>query len=401
MRIVLAVVGLMAVSPYAAATEDRVEQFETLVREYEIAANAFFEAAVPDEMTTAEQIRRYESFSGWRYLPRFVELAESEPSDEVAFRCCQWIIDRTENVDNRDKLIYYADQKAWEILAAHHTGRADLPMLSLRAMQYYGPARERFLRGLLMRQDLSRDGLGFATIALAELVKKKHGLIEDAANRPSFRSEFEAYLKRRESPDRGKDLVPANAATFKAEAVRLFHDVLMHYADVAVTIAAPGTGFRSFKNLGEKASQSLHALEHLSIGSEAPNIVGKDLNGVALDLSDHKGKVVVISFWFTGCGACMGLIPQERSLIEAYQRRPFALLGVCTDETMEQAQQTAAEHGIDWPCWFDGQNGPIARDWNVLGWPTIYVLDQRGRIVAKNLRGPDLDAMIKELMDKP
>jgi hypothetical protein len=55
---------------------------------------------------------------------------------------------------------------------------------------------------------------------------------------------------------------------------------------------------------------------------------------------------------------------------------------------------------MDWPCWFDGSNGPIAHDWNVLAWPAIYILDEQGTIVAKNLRGDDLDTKLAELMGK-
>jgi hypothetical protein len=74
--------------------------------------------------------------------------------------------------------MFEADQKAWTILAAHHTEREDLPMLCLRAVQYLGPAQERFLRGLLNRPDLSRERMGFATVALAELLAQKHDTIE-------------------------------------------------------------------------------------------------------------------------------------------------------------------------------------------------------------------------------
>ncbi len=139
--------------------------------------------------------------------------------------------------------------------------------------------------------------------------------------------------------------------------------------------------------------------EHLAIGSEAPNIVGKDLQNQPLDLHDYRGKVVVISVWFTGCGPCMALSPKEQHLIETYKERPFALLGVCCDETIDKAQKTATEHKMNWPCWFDGQNGPIARDLNVLQWPTIYVLDKDGIVVAKDLHGDELDKKIAQLME--
>lgn len=390
----IAVLPLLAC---AAAADDRAAEFQKLDGEYKTEEKAFFEAPVAENMTTAEQIRRYEAFPAWRYLPRFLKLAEARPEDETAFQCCQWIIDRTRNVGNRDEAIFPADQKAWRILTAHHTNRADLPTLCLRATEYSGAAQERFLRALLQRKDISRENLGFATIALGEALRKRHDLIEEMADRPTPRSAYAEYRDKRKAADKGRDLIPANSEKFKHEAMQLFREVLAHYADIPVTISAPG--FRRLNNLGQKAEKSLHALEHLTIGSKAPDIVGKDLQGRLLTLDGHANKVVVISFWFTGCGPCMGMIPQERELIEKYKDRPFALLSVCTDESLEEAGKTAAENGIDWPCWFDGQNGPIARDWNVLAWPTIYILDRDGRIVARDLQDADLDAKISELLD--
>lgn len=400
MNHVLMLIGLLCVLPQVALGADRLAELDLLVAEYEAAKKKFYEAPLPKKPTTAEKIRRHEAWPLWQYIPRVVELAEDKPDDEAAFRCCQWIIDRTGNVGNLEKTMFDADQKAWAILAAHHTEREDLPMLCFRAVKYDGPAQEQFLRGLLMRADLSRERMGFATVALAELLAHKHdriGAVQRRRQKPQ--DEFtEYYFERRKSPDWGKDLIPENAAKFKAEGIQLFREVLARYADVPVTISAPY--FRDLTNLGEKASKGLHGLEHLTIGSELSNIVGSDLHGRPLDMSVYRGSVVVISTWFTGCGPCMAMIPQEQRLIETYKDRPFVLLGVCTDETLEQAQKTAAEHKMDWPCWFDGANGPILRDLNILRWPTIYVLDRDGRIAAKNIRGEDLDVKVAELMEE-
>ncbi len=265
------------------------------------------------------------------------------------------------------------------------------------AVQYFGPAQEQFLRGLLERKDLSRENRGFATVALGELLASEFEYCE-AVDPFSPQDEFGAYVRRNSSSEWGKDLVPANGSKFKSESIQLFREVLAKYADIPITISAPY--FRGHKNLGEKANMSLHALEHLTIGSEAPDIVGKDLHDQPLNLHDYRGKVVVISVWFTGCGACMAKIPHEKRLVETYQGRPFALLGVTADESREQAQKTVAEHKMNWPCWFDGQNGTIIRDWNVLGFPTVYVLDKGGRIVAKNPGDKELDSKIADLMQE-
>ncbi len=397
---VLIIVGLTWGIAQTALGADRLGEFEKLVGEYKAAEKQFFDAPMPETPTTAESIRTYEAWPGWRYTPRFVALAEANPDDEAAFRCCQWIIERTRNMGNSDQRMFDADQEAWKILAAHHTQRPDLPMMCCQAVQYFGPAQEQFLRGLLERKDLSRENMGFATTSLGELLAHDFDYCEEVtpSENSSPQDEFREYLRRKESSEWKKNLIPTNASKFKAESIQLFHDVLTKYADVPITISAPY--FRVHKNLGEKASMSLHALEHLTIGSESPDIVGKDLHDQPLNLHDYRGKVVVISVWFTGCGPCMGMIPYEKRLVETYKGRPFALLGVSADESREQALKTSAEQKMDWPCWFDGKNGPIIRDWNVLGFPTVYVLDKGGRIIAKNPGVKELASKIADLMQE-
>ena len=173
-----AMIGLLWVLAPVASAADRLADFEKLNNAYTAAVNEFHERPQIEKPTTADNVRGYESWPGWEFAPRFVALAESEPSDETAFRCCEWIIERTGNVGNSDRAIFSADQKAWEILAKHQSGRTDLPMLCCKAVQYLGPAQERFLRGLLKRPNLPRESAGFATLALGELLAHKCEYIE-------------------------------------------------------------------------------------------------------------------------------------------------------------------------------------------------------------------------------
>jgi peroxiredoxin len=395
--LIIAALGLFLPASQVALGTDRAAEFDKLVHEYDAAAKEFRKIPSTNDSTSAEKIHRYEVWPGLRYLPRFLELAEAKPDDEAAYRCCQWLIARASNAGNVDKRIFPADQKAWEILAAYHTGRPELPMLCLQAADRCGPAQEQFLRGLLKRKDLSRENMGFATAALAELLAQKFEMIETC--KPcSGHDEWDAFYWAHRAPDWGKDLIPANAPQFKAESIRLFRDVLERYADVPVTISA--NKFEGLKNLGEKAATSLHAWDLVTIGSLAPNIVGRDLEGKLLELSRYRGRVVVVSFWFTGCPGCMHELPEHQRLLKDYKGRPFTLLSVCTDASLAQARKTVASKGMNWPCWFDGEDGPIVRDWNVLASPTTYVLDQRGVIVAKNLRGERLARKIEDLMQE-
>ena len=90
----------------------------------------------------------------------------------------------------------------------------------------------------------------------------------------------------------------------------------------------------------------------------------------------------------------------ERSLVEKYADKPFAIVGINSDKDRGKLRKRMAVEKITWRSFFDGggTGGPIASQWNVSGWPTIYLIDAEGRIRFKNTRGDDLDAALEELM---
>ena len=94
------------------------------------------------------------------------------------------------------------------------------------------------------------------------------------------------------------------------------------------------------------------------------------------------------------------MYPHERSLVKKMESRPFALLGVNSDEDLEKLKERMQEEQITWRSWRNGgsKSGPISTRWNVSAWPTIYVIDHRGVIRCRDLRGDSLDEVLEELV---
>ena len=95
------------------------------------------------------------------------------------------------------------------------------------------------------------------------------------------------------------------------------------------------------------------------------------------------------------------MYPHERSLVKRLEGKPFALIGVNSDTDKDELKKRMEKEGITWRSFWNGPKGirgPIAETWNVRGWPTIYILDQKGVIRFKNLRGKELDAAVDELL---
>ena len=156
---------------------------------------------------------------------------------------------------------------------------------------------------------------------------------------------------------------------------------------------------RAMKTL---ASSIQYELDHLSIGSTAPDIVGPDADGQSMCLNEFKGNVVVLMFSFKGCGPCEAMYPENRELITELHDRDFRFIGVMGDQSVDTVHEAVKEGNITWPVWWDGGNrGPIATQWNVAGWPTVYVLDRDLKIRFIGPRGKTLRKAVISLLDEP
>jgi thiol-disulfide isomerase/thioredoxin len=137
--------------------------------------------------------------------------------------------------------------------------------------------------------------------------------------------------------------------------------------------------------LGEKAASELiriNNLPNLMVGKTAPEIMGEDLSGISIKLSDYRGKVVLVVFWGSWCGPCMREVPHERDLLKKYRDKPFAIFAVNSDEDRQTARNVRSDEEMTWPSLWDGggTDGPAQTAYNVSLWPTIYLLDDRGAI---------------------
>jgi hypothetical protein len=94
------------------------------------------------------------------------------------------------------------------------------------------------------------------------------------------------------------------------------------------------------------------------------------------------------------------MYPHERSLVKRLEGKPFALIGVNSDRDRIALKETLNKEEITWRSFWDGGKvgGPIATQWNVHAWPTVYVLDRQGIIRGKHLHGTALDEKLDELL---
>ena len=94
-------------------------------------------------------------------------------------------------------------------------------------------------------------------------------------------------------------------------------------------------------------------------------------------------------------------MPHERSLVKQLAGKPFALIGVNSDKEIEVAREAVDDLNINWRSFWNGEKGtfgPIAVEWNIESWPAIYLIDAKGVIRYKDVRGEELDEALEKLM---
>jgi thiol-disulfide isomerase/thioredoxin len=149
-----------------------------------------------------------------------------------------------------------------------------------------------------------------------------------------------------------------------------------------------------------------HVVTTQMIGKVAPEITGKDYDGVEFKLSEYRGKVTVLYFTGQWCGPCRGEYPYERLMLEVHKADPFAIVSVNSDDKIETAKQSKIDNKLEFRSWWDGYvkdastKGPIASAWNVTGWPAIYVLDEKGVIRFAQLRQEDILKAVSQLLSE-
>ena len=143
------------------------------------------------------------------------------------------------------------------------------------------------------------------------------------------------------------------------------------------------------------------SMQATSIGSMAPDIVLNSPEGKEIALSSFKGKVVLVDFWASWCGPCRKEMPNVVKAYAKFKDKGFEIFGVSLDKEGDRWVEAIKNDGITWPQVSDLKHweSDVVRLYNIQGIPYTVLLDREGKILAKNLRGAELEQKLAEVLN--
>lgn len=132
------------------------------------------------------------------------------------------------------------------------------------------------------------------------------------------------------------------------------------------------------------------------VGMKAINFETESIFGEKIVLEELRGNIVVLDFWGTWCAPCREEIPKLKSIYEKYKSKNFKLIGVANDK-LEALNKFVKENNIEWSQIIQENDKSIISNYNVLAYPTIFLLDEEGIILFKGHRTNGLSEKLAEI----
>jgi peroxiredoxin len=139
-------------------------------------------------------------------------------------------------------------------------------------------------------------------------------------------------------------------------------------------------------------------LKTVQIGQQAPAFTINTMEGNKVSLADFKGKYVLLDFWASWCQPCRIENPNLVKAFNDYKDKNFTILGISLDKDPVAWKQAVQADNLTWTHGGELMDfeGPVVKQYQIDAIPTSFLIDPNGKIIAKNLRGKQLDEFLSK-----
>lgn len=268
-----------------------------------------------------------------------------------------------------------------------------------------GEQQELYERYQLLQKKMAKDDEAICkAYAEAEKIKDEAGMKKALAD---FDRNLESYHKQENA------LIAEQADSFVAS-VMVFNVLKnMDFERIMPMSIKPHWNYQILKEkyqlLGNRAKATywgkivvdyVNKQERVAVGAIAPDFQLTTPEGQQISLHGLRAKVKVIDFWASWCGPCRRENPNMVRIYKKYHEKGLEILGVSLDKNKEEWMKAILEDGLIWKHGSDlkvWKSVPV-RLYNINSVPSTILLDENNRIVAKNLRGEELEKAIEKLL---
>ncbi|QJB33430.1 redoxin domain-containing protein [Chitinophaga oryzae] len=151
---------------------------------------------------------------------------------------------------------------------------------------------------------------------------------------------------------------------------------------------------------GKEFAKRLESARKTAVGQSALEFAQADANGKNISLSSFRGKYVLVDFWASWCGPCRAENPNVVKAYGKFKDKGFEILGVSLDDKKDKWLAAVEADKLTWAHVSDlkGWKNAAAELYGVRAIPQNVLIDPKGKIVAKNLRGEDLEKKLAEVL---
>jgi len=151
---------------------------------------------------------------------------------------------------------------------------------------------------------------------------------------------------------------------------------------------------------GKMIQNTIEKMKFTAVGMPAPDFSCDDVNGKPVSLASFKGRYVLLDFWASWCGPCRQENPSVVKAFHRFHDKGFDIFGVSLDDTKADWVKAIKKDGLDWTQVSDlkGWKCEPAALYGVKAIPMNFLIDKNGTIVAKGLRGEDLDKQLQDIL---